>query len=116
MSLRNAVELSHYCVKMVVRPDDTVIDATCGNGHDTLFLARLVPEGRVLAFDISPLAINNTAARLEEHGVSERVELFQEDFPTSGIMLSHRWRPSCSTWGICPEHPGKPPVIENNAL
>jgi len=105
VSLRNAVELSHYCVKMVVRPDDTVIDATCGNGHDTLFLARLVPEGRVLAFDISPLAINNTAARLEEHGVSERVELFQEDFrnlrdyvksPVAAIMFNLGYLPGAS--------------------
>jgi hypothetical protein len=37
----------------LVSPGDTVIDATCGNGHDTLALARLVgPRGCVIAMDI----------------------------------------------------------------
>lgn len=40
---------------------DTVIDATAGNGHDTVFLAQLVGrQGRVWAFDVqsSALAFN----------------------------------------------------------
>ena len=41
-----------------LRPDDFVIDATCGNGHDTLFLSKLV--GHVYAVDIQPQAIENT--------------------------------------------------------
>ncbi|MGE5545025.1 MAG: class I SAM-dependent methyltransferase [Bacillota bacterium] len=102
MSYRNAVNLSHLCVKRVVKPGDTVIDATCGNGHDTLFLAQLVTEGRVLAFDISPLAIANTAARLEQHGLAHRVEIFQEDFrnlrnhvssPVAAIMFNLGYLP-----------------------
>ena len=36
---------------------DTVIDATCGNGKDTLRLASLVPEGKVLALDIQKDAL-----------------------------------------------------------
>lgn len=32
---------------------ETVVDATCGNGHDTLALARLVgPSGCIIAMDI----------------------------------------------------------------
>jgi len=105
MSFRNAVNLSHLCVKRVVKPGDTVIDATCGNGHDTLFLAGLVTSGRVLAFDISPLAIANTAARLEAYGLSHRVELFQEDFrtlrdyvssPVAAIMFNLGYLPGSS--------------------
>jgi len=46
------------------------IDATAGNGHDTAFLARLVgPLGTVWAFDIQPLALIRTAARLKEQMV-----------------------------------------------
>ncbi len=41
------------------------IDATCGNGHDTEFLARLGFK-KVLAFDVQDLAINNTRDRLAE--------------------------------------------------
>ncbi|MFI3169165.1 MAG: GNAT family N-acetyltransferase [Faecalibacterium sp.] len=46
------------------------IDATCGNGHDSLFLAQLLPEeGQLLALDLQPEAIAQTAARLESAGV-----------------------------------------------
>ena len=50
-----------------VHPADIVIDATAGNGHDTLFLAQRVgPDGLVYAFDIQQTALNHTAARLAE--------------------------------------------------
>jgi predicted methyltransferase len=52
-----------------VRAGDTVIDATVGNGVDTLFLANLVGDrGLVYGFDIQEDAIAKTAARLQEHG------------------------------------------------
>jgi len=59
-------------VSRYVTAGDTVIDGTMGNGHDTLALAKLVgPEGRVIAFDVQPLALENTRALLE----SEREEI-----------------------------------------
>ncbi len=101
-AFRNAVKLSHLCVERVVKPGDTVIDATCGNGHDTLFLARLVTGGQVLAFDISPRAIANTRLRLEQHGLSDRVGLYEENFrnlasyvtsPAGAIMFNLGYLP-----------------------
>ncbi len=48
---------------------ETVIDATAGNGHDTLFLAQCVgPQGKVFAFDIQQPAIDQTNLRLTEAG------------------------------------------------
>lgn len=56
---------AHNAVRLVVKPGDTVIDATTGNGHDTRFLAELVGStGRVYAFDIQPQALQQT-----EHGL-----------------------------------------------
>lgn len=44
---------AHHAWTQFVVLGDTVVDATCGNGYDTLFLASLVgPHGRVFAFDI----------------------------------------------------------------
>jgi len=43
--------------KSLLLPTDTVIDATCGNGHDTAFLASLVPQGTVYSLDIQPQAL-----------------------------------------------------------
>ena len=55
-----------------VKPGDTVIDGTMGNGHDTLALAKLVgPEGSVIAFDIQPMALENTKALLEAEGMKD---------------------------------------------
>ena len=40
---------------------------TCGNGHDTAFLARTMPDDAVLyAFDIQPCAIERTRQRLQD--------------------------------------------------
>ena len=48
----------------------TLADFTMGNGHDTLYLASLVPQGKVYAFDIQSEALENTRARLREAGIS----------------------------------------------
>ncbi len=69
--IQNALRQSRQYLQDIVRPGDHVIDATAGNGHDTLFLAQLVGEtGQVLAFDIQQQAITSTEKRLQEAGVS----------------------------------------------
>jgi SAM-dependent methyltransferase len=54
-------------------PHDFAVDATCGNGYDTLFLSQLLEKGEVYAFDIQPKALENTKAQLPD---SSRVSLF----------------------------------------
>ena len=50
-------ELAQIRVGRAVRPGETVIDATVGNGHDTVFLANCVGEGgRGIGFDIQERA------------------------------------------------------------
>ncbi|MCD4779460.1 MAG: methyltransferase domain-containing protein [Candidatus Omnitrophica bacterium] len=54
----------------VVCPGDRVIDATMGNGNDTLFLAQLVgPQGKVFSFDVQKQACERTARLLSQHGI-----------------------------------------------
>ena len=56
---------AHDLVRRVLRPGDVAVDATVGNGQDTLFLAECVgPTGRVIGFDIQLSAIEATASRL----------------------------------------------------
>lgn len=50
-----------------VLEDDTIIDATAGNGNDTLLLARLASF--VFGFDIQKEALDNTKSLLEESGI-----------------------------------------------
>ena len=56
--------MAHMMVERVVKTGDLVVDATAGNGHDTLFLANLVGStGRVIGFDIQESAIQSTHRR-----------------------------------------------------
>jgi SAM-dependent methyltransferase len=75
-ALRGPVPLSHLLIRQFVRAGDRVVDATCGNGHDTLLLAELTgSSGRVWAFDIQQKAIEATAGRLAEAGGCDAVVL-----------------------------------------
>lgn len=74
--LKRSLHYSHDLLKEVVQSGDTVIDATMGNGNDTLFLAQLVGEhGHVYAFDIQEKAIKNTQQKLTENQCTEQTTL-----------------------------------------
>ena len=101
--LRSARFLAADILSRAVQPGDAVIDATMGNGHDTLFLCRLVGEsGRVYAFDVQKDAVENTRKRLKDAGVLDRAELFclgHENMektapgPVSAVVFNLGWLP-----------------------
>ncbi len=71
------------------------VDATAGNGRDTLFLARLAgSEGRVATFDIQPRALEKTRRLLEENAPELRgnVSLFLRGHETMAEPLGEAWR------------------------
>jgi predicted methyltransferase len=75
-NLRGAVALSHFFLRERVQPGDRVVDATCGNGRDTLLLAQLVgPAGRVWAFDVQACALAEARALLATAGCLGQTEL-----------------------------------------
>lgn len=75
--LRNARHLAAGYLRDIIRPGDSVVDATMGNGKDTLFLCELVGEnGHVFAFDVQKEAVERTAERLKEAGMASRATLF----------------------------------------
>lgn len=72
---------THTLASNRIQAGDTVIDATMGNGHDTLFLCRqLGPGGQVIAMDVQQAAINSTRALLNAEKVFE-------EFAEDGIVL-----------------------------
>jgi SAM-dependent methyltransferase len=75
-ALRGPVPLSHLFLHSFVHDGYKAVDATCGNGHDTLLLARLVGvRGHVWGFDIQRQAVEETGRRLAEADLSSRVTL-----------------------------------------
>lgn len=63
--IKKVIPFAHNKLKEIVTQDDYVIDGTCGNGFDTLFLARLARK--VYAFDVQDLAIENTKDRIKRN-------------------------------------------------
>ena len=56
--IKNITEFALYLVQGYISEGDVVVDATCGNGYDTLRLAQLSPA-KLYAFDIQQEAVFN---------------------------------------------------------
>ena len=78
MSRKPLTKLAQEFIEGSVFPGDTVIDATLGNGHDTLFLTRLIaPSGQLFGFDIQQKAVSQTQGKLQQEGLESLSQLFQ---------------------------------------
>lgn len=55
----------HREIDYIVKHNDIVVDATIGNGNDTLFLCNKAKDGMVFGFDIQSDAIVNTSKALD---------------------------------------------------
>lgn len=86
-------ELAHQWLHEVLRPGDTVVDATAGNGHDTVFLAREVgAKGLVHAIDIQKAAIERARERLAAAGLADRVSWINGDHARFAELLPKNLR------------------------
>lgn len=67
------LELAHAYWERLLKPGDWVIDATCGNGKDTLFLATLLLknpcDSGVIAIDLQATAIEKTKTLCPFHPI-----------------------------------------------
>ena len=101
--LRNARHLAADYMIRSITEGDRVVDATMGNGKDTLFLCELVGEsGHVYAFDVQAEAVERTRQRVEEAGYSDRTTLFLAGHQTmaehvpagvQAVMFNLGWLP-----------------------
>lgn len=74
--LERVLPYAKTLLSSVINEGDIAVDATAGNGHDTLFLANLVGEtGFVYAFDIQQQAVDATIQRLKENGLEHRARV-----------------------------------------
>ncbi len=76
------IGLAHTYWKCHLKPGDLAIDATCGNGHDTYQLAKLLlvhPESLLIGFDIQSAALEKTEKLLKQSVPEEHLArvLFQ---------------------------------------
>ncbi len=84
--------IAQQAVSRACRAGGRAIDATVGNGHDTLLLARCVaPDGHVAGFDIQPSALDHTRQRLHTAGLEEHVELINAGHERMRDLLGDGW-------------------------
>jgi methylase of polypeptide subunit release factors len=73
--IRSTTQTALLFISQYLHNGDTVVDATCGNGHDTLALAKM-GAGKIYAFDVQETAITNTESLL-----------IKENIPLSNVHL-----------------------------
>ena len=73
--MKRPLEMAHDFLAQVITQEDIVVDATMGNGHDTLFLAKLAKQ--VYAFDIQEQALEKTSQRLQEASLTNAELILQ---------------------------------------
>lgn len=73
VTVKNVVNISHIILKSYIEKAQILIDMTAGNGHDTLFIAKHMPEtAQLIVVDIQPAAIEATRKRLATEKIDER--------------------------------------------
>lgn len=98
-----AVEYCHHLLRSHVAPGDVAVDATAGNGHDTLLLAQLTtPGGLVFACDVQPAALASTRRLLDNAGI-----------PAGSVRLIESGHQHLATI-LPPEHHGRMSAVVFN--
>jgi predicted methyltransferase len=93
-TLAGILPFTRSILEQVIQEGDTVVDATMGNGLDTLFLAsRVGPAGTVLAYDVQEEALTRTRQRLEQEGCLEQVRLILKGHQTVAEELEQLTSP-----------------------
>ena len=73
----------HHFLEDHVQPGDICIDATMGNGNDTALLSKLAGDtGRVVAFDIQQMALDNTKEKMKKECCPNNYELVLDSHET----------------------------------
>lgn len=65
MRQTNINEITHQWIAEYIIPNSIVVDATIGNGHDTLFLCDLAYY--VYGFDVSKQALHTTSQKVKQY-------------------------------------------------
>lgn len=73
--INKVTEINKIYLEEVLKFGDVVVDATMGNGYDTIYLSKKVgEEGKVYAFDVQEEALKSTSKKIEKENI-KNVEL-----------------------------------------
>ena len=90
ININNAVQFQHLIWDRSMKKAKVVVDATCGNGHDLLYLAKRAQKGcHLFGIDIQMKAINSSKELLKTNDIAPDVSLtFIHD--SHDLALAHQ--------------------------
>lgn len=69
--INKVTEINKIYLEDIVTEGDVVVDATMGNGYDTVYLAKKVGDsGKVYAFDVQEEALKSTSKKISKEGLT----------------------------------------------
>lgn len=93
MAIPSILEFAHTLAGQALDQGGLAIDATVGNGHDTVFLAQTVGStGRVVGFDVQREALNETRRRVDEEAPDASLRLVHAGHQTLARELDETER------------------------
>ena len=99
--MKSAVKISHLFMRDSMCIGDIVIDATAGNGHDTLFMAECVgSEGTVIAIDKQEEAIQSTQALMLQHDIHNVNSMIANHADLEILLQPFSQRVSCISFNL----------------
>ena len=76
ININNAVQFQHLIWDRSMKKAKVVVDATCGNGHDLLYLAKRAQKGcHLYGIDIQMKAIKSSKDLLQSNDIEPEVSL-----------------------------------------
>lgn len=73
------LEFVKYVGQLKLDTAQVIVDATVGNGHDTLWLTESAKNAKIYGFDVQSIAINHAKERLESSGIDNQKVTFIND-------------------------------------
>ena len=99
--LKKPLSFVQELLKTHVVQGDTVIDATVGNGNDTVLLASLVgSSGKVYGFDVQEAAIQTTKEKLILTGLFPQTELILDGHENLDLYVNKDSKISAITFNL----------------
>lgn len=99
--LKKPLSFVQELLKIHVVQGDTVIDATVGNGNDTILLASLVgSSGKVYGFDVQEAAIQTTKEKLILTGLFPQTELILDGHENLDLYVNKDSKISAITFNL----------------
>lgn len=89
--LENPIDLNQRILNTILKGGDSVIDATCGNGHDSVFIAEKIGQaGHLFCFDTQAIAIKNTQEALQNLNNKPTCYFFNESHENLGNSVKSK--------------------------